>query len=750
MNSFLVFDIETDGFNSPWLPDEYANKIHCICAIDNESREYVFVDKADRSKARRALPLTGFILPFSEFVNVVGEYNAIVCHNQIQYDLPILSRLLDFDYDLAPSHISKHKLEIIDTLIDSRWLWPDRPLPPGCPTSIPNPVTGKSDKIGPHGLAAWAYRTGGTKPVVHDWRNQPIEVYLERCMEDARNNKLVFKALIEEMARWYRIPGTLNILKQVRDTARKPIYIEHVFAHIMQQQAMTGYPFNIQKAEALYDRIMADMAVLEAKIEPQLPEVTIPISRLKSEWKSPAKPFKGDGTPSANMQKWLIKHNARLFLNDVNNYQVEAYGNIYNLPLPEYLKTTEPLKLSNSTGIKEFLMRDLGWEPTLWNHKTGPDGRPERDPVTRQLITTTPKIKDGATGQICENLLALDSPLAKDIVLYNTMKHRRNMIKSISNDETGFLNHPRLVWDGRLPGEANTIGAGTCRVTHRVIANIPKADEKVAYGAEMRDLFYAPDGWYNVGWDAQAIEARLEGSEAFEFDHGEYAEELLTTDVHQTNADKFGVTRNKAKSVKYGLAYGAQKKKIANMLCLTEDQAEVLLQQWWEKHWATKMAIEKHKEVWEKRGKKCIVGVDGRPLWVRAEHSIFNMRLQNAGAMVMKLAACLLYKKTVNSRKTGMACKVVDYHDEAGWLVKKELVTWKKFDTMEEAKAHEADGINGKTGSKAIEKNGKFYVAFCDIGRLGIECIAEAGKMLGIKVALTGCYQVGTSWKSVH
>lgn len=747
-NSFLVYDIETPGLNEIWNPNDYAQSIHCICAIDNNDQESIFVDKKYKKTIKRIYAEAN-VYEFDNFLTIVEDYDAIVCHNQISFDLPVLSRLLGFEYDLDPSHINGHNIEIIDTLIDSRWLWPDRPLPNGCPSSIFNPVTNRKDKVGPHGLAAWAYRTGGSKPVIHDWRNQPIEVYVERCVEDARNNKMVFEALTKEMANWYKIGGSLKTWKQVRDKAGIPIYMEHLFAHIMEQQAKSGYPFNIKKAEILYDRIMEDMKVMEAKIEPQLPEVSIPASRLKSDWKSPSKPFNGDGKPSANMEKWLVKHNAELFLSDTNQYRVRAYGKEYSLPLPTYLKTTEPLKLKNSAGIKEFLMRDLAWVPTIWNVKKGPDGRPERDPVTRQLINTTPKIKDAATGQICENLLELDSPLAKDIVLYNTMKHRRNMIKSVSNEETGFLNHARLAYDGRLPGEANTIGAGTCRVTHRVIANIPKSDENVVYGHEMRDLFYAPDGWYNVGWDAQAIEARLEGSEAFPYDHGEYAEELLTTDVHQTNADKFGITRNKAKSVKYGLAYGAQKKKVASMLNITEDQAEIILEQWWDKHWATKMAIDHHKKIWEKNGKKCIVGIDGRPLWARAEHSIFNLRLQNAGAMVMKLSACLMYNKTVGIRPH-KAYKVVDYHDEAGWLVMKDLVKWKKFATKEEAKAHEADGANGKAGSKAIEKNGMYYVAFCDIGRLGVECINEAGKLLDIKVGLTGCYQVGKSWADVH
>jgi hypothetical protein len=751
MNPFLVMDLEADGLNEPWKPEEYANKIHCICAIDQDDNEFIMVEKEHAKYIKRLYP-QAVIAPLKYIKKLITQYKALVCHNIINYDLPVLSRLIGFEYDLSPSHIGGHELEIIDSLIDSRWLWPDRPLPAGCPASIDNPVTGKSDKVGPHGLAAWSYRTGGTKPVVHDWRNQPIEVYVERCMEDARNNKLVFAALIKEMADWYKVPGKVSNWKAVRDKARMPIWIEHLFSHIMHQQAMTGYPFNSDKAEALYERLMSDMAVLEAKIEPSLPELPIPKSRLKKDWKTPANLFKGDATPTVNFEKWLIKHNAKLIqpAGDSGKFTVEAYGKVYDLPLPEYIRTTEPLRLANSAGIKKYLMDYHSWRPLFWNYKKDQWNKPIRDEITKELIPTTPKMKDAATGMICPNLLELDAPLAKDIILYNTLKHRRNMLKSISNEETGFLNHPRLAYDGRLPGEGNTIGAATCRVTHRVIANIPKADEKVVYGAEMRDLFYAPDGWYVVGWDAQAIEARLDGAEAFEFDNGEYANVLLNEDIHQLRADKFKVTRNKAKSIGYMLLYGGGVGKVATMLDCNKAQAEVFLEQWWSEAWASRMAIDKHIEVWEKLGGSKIVGVDGRPLGIRKKHSVFNTRLQNAGTTVMKLSGCLLYDKTLEYRKAGTGCKVIDYHDEAGWLVRKDLVKWKVFGTAEEAKEHQADGANGKTGSKAIEKNGKFYVAFCDIGRLGVECITEAGKMLDIKVTLTGAYQVGKSWKDTH
>lgn len=757
----LVYDCEADGLYDPWLKDRLT-KLHCICATDHSGHIYIYVDDDRRPLVEmwleREEPYKDCTLgKLEDFPALVAEYDALVAHNQIHYDLPVLKEFLEVDYDFSPMQFNGKKIHLIDTLVESRMNHPDRPLASGCPTHVDNPVTGKKDKIGPHGLMGWAYRTGGTKPVVHDWRNQHITTYVDRCVEDVKNNLLTFDALTEEFGRWYKTGTTPGSWANARFKNPLPWKIEHVFSHIMFKQAQTGVAFNSEWAQECLDKLYPWMKELEDKWEPKLPETPIPISILKRDYKLPGRHLKRDGTPTSICQRFLDKWNATYErIGDSYEPVYIVDGKRFEPPYSEeYVTTTQPLRLSNSDGIKQYLLK-LGWSPMHWNYQRDPaTGRPMRD-SNRQLIPTTPRIKDAASGNICDNLLAMENEFAKDYVLYCTLKHRRQTILSPGASSKGLMNHPRLEHDGRLPAEGNPCGASTLRVTHRTVANVPKAEEKVIFGKEMRMLYYAgSESTYLLGYDASGIEARLDGHEAFEFDKGAYAHELLSSDVHQANTDAINslpfmqgkeITRSQSKGIKYGLSYGAQAGKVAQMLNIDIEDAKGVVERYWEQNWATKMAIEKFTKEWERNGKKCISSCAGNPLWVRAQHSIFNTRLQNAGAIAMKLAACLTYNWNKEEIEAGKASQIIHYHDEINWEVDKSLVKWRRVDSEEEAAKLMKDQYFGKV----VKTNGKLFVPYSIIGERGIKSIEEAGKLLSIKVPLTGEYMVGRDWSEIH
>ncbi len=68
-------------------------------------------------------------------------------------------------------------------------------------------------------------------------------------------------------------------------------------------------------------------------------------------------------------------------------------------------------------------------------------------------------------------------------------------------------------------------------------------------------MFHCDDPDYNfIGIDADGLESRVEAHYCYPFKGGkEYAYELLDGDVHQNLADKIGIDRKTAKSVKYGV-----------------------------------------------------------------------------------------------------------------------------------------------------------------------------------------------------
>ena len=77
-----------------------------------------------------------------------------------------------------------------------------------------------------------------------------------------------------------------------------------------------------------------------------------------------------------------------------------------------------------------------------------------------------------------------------------------------------------------------------------------------------RELFTATPGQVLVGADLAGVELRMLAHYLHRHDEGRYAHILLTGDIHQTNADKIGISRKLVKTVTYAFLYGAGDVKI--------------------------------------------------------------------------------------------------------------------------------------------------------------------------------------------
>lgn len=177
----LLFDMEANG-----LLDE-VTQVHCCVAKELVSgRTLKFFNPIDGlvpNDEEDEYPLAYMKPTFALATTIIG-------HNIVKYDNELLRRFFHLDYMLE-------KVNIIDTLIWSQTLNPDRRLPRGCPTVLYNPVTGKNDKVGPHSVAAWGYRVGVKKPEHHDWRDFSPAM-LNRCVGDVKVQELIFQALLKE------------------------------------------------------------------------------------------------------------------------------------------------------------------------------------------------------------------------------------------------------------------------------------------------------------------------------------------------------------------------------------------------------------------------------------------------------------------------------------------------------------------------------------------------------------------------
>ena len=88
--------------------------------------------------------------------------------------------------------------------------------------------------------------------------------------------------------------------------------------------------------------------------------------------------------------------------------------------------------------------------------------------------------------------------------------------------------------------------------THRCATLTPQpcsspSDERV------RRLFLPTPGQVMVGADLSGVELRMLAHYLARYDDGRYADILLNGDIHQTNADKIGISRKLVKNVTYAV-----------------------------------------------------------------------------------------------------------------------------------------------------------------------------------------------------
>ena len=175
----ILFDIEANGLL------DTVSRVHCIVGKDLKTGEVIrLFEPVDGINSIS----TDLYLNKSTVSSYFERATTIIGHHIIGYDNDILSRF--FDVDVSEKNI-------IDTLVWSQTLNPDRKLPTGCPTSIKNPITGRLDKITPHSVAAWGYRVARSKPCHYDWENFSPEM-LYRCEEDVGIQELIFDELLRE------------------------------------------------------------------------------------------------------------------------------------------------------------------------------------------------------------------------------------------------------------------------------------------------------------------------------------------------------------------------------------------------------------------------------------------------------------------------------------------------------------------------------------------------------------------------
>jgi DNA polymerase I-like protein with 3'-5' exonuclease and polymerase domains len=294
-------------------------------------------------------------------------------------------------------------------------------------------------------------------------------------------------------------------------------------------------------------------------------------------------------------------------------------------------------------------------------------------------------------------LEGLDFPEAKAIAEYLMLQKRIAQIDSWIE---------AIQADGRVHGKVITNGAVTGRMTHHSpnMAQVPNSS--AIYGLECRDLWTVEKGCKLVGIDASGLELRML---AHYMNDDEYTNEVVSGDIHTANQNAAGLeTRNQAKTFIYAFLYGAGPAKIGSVVGGTSKEGQKLITNFLRNTPKLQRLRERVSEAFTARG--VLLGLDGRKLLVRSEHSALNTLLQGAGAIAMKQALVLLYKDLTN-RKIPFKL-VANVHDE--WQI--------------------------EVPEKYAEQ----------VGKSGVTAITDAGVEFKMNCPLTGEYKIGDTWKQTH
>lgn len=169
----IIWDVEANGLL------DTVSEVYCI------SYKYY--------KDTKVNTLQGNQLSYENIYNaLVAPGLPLVGHYILNYDLPLLKRFYNLDI------VELLGLDnIIDTLVMSQCLFPDRPVPKSCPVSIFNPIENRSKKVTSHSLEAWGYRVSHNKVKIDNWSDFSDDI-IKRCEEDVLLNEKVFTYLLKE------------------------------------------------------------------------------------------------------------------------------------------------------------------------------------------------------------------------------------------------------------------------------------------------------------------------------------------------------------------------------------------------------------------------------------------------------------------------------------------------------------------------------------------------------------------------
>lgn len=671
----LVTDIETDNL----LAD--VTTFHCAWTYDRVTAEwkgYRPDDFADYLKDIEAKAADGYLIAF---------------HNGIGYDWRALDKLKRAKFG---KRLNLNKKQVFDTLVAARLVFSNIK-----DSDFARARTGKLEGklIGSHSLKAWGQRLGILKGSIAGAADEVWHTFTEEMFTYCHQDVVVTNALIDAILqdKWY-FGDPLEIGVALR--------LEHDAQWTVTNIMTNGFPFNTEKAERLYQTLLVKRAELLHVLTETFGAWYTPDTKTSDEWLINTK----TGKPVTKYPRVYIPKQGGLLL---KNGKPDTRDTFEGAPMTR-VKLVEFNPSSRAHILK--VLEDNGWVPTEYTEA----GNPKVDDEVLEFV----KVKD-PKAQACIELI-------REFLMV------QKRISQLAEGDQAWLKH--VTDAGFIHGYINANGAVTGRATHSFpnMSQVPAG--KKPYGKECRGCFGAEnvigaDGkrWVQVGTDASGLELRCLGHFMSPFDSGEYSYEVVNGDVHTKNQMAAGLpTRDDAKTFIYGFLYGAGAAKLGSIVAGTAADGKRLQTEFLEKTPALKALrdavvdtlveskkydrVEKKWDVKWKR--KYIVGLDGRKVHVRSDHSALNTLLQSAGALVCK--AWIVETERVLEEDMGFA---------QGWDGDFAIMMW----------SHDELQVACRTDDIAIKVTEASKLA-----------MATVEKLFNFRTPLDVDSKIGATWKDCH
>ena len=569
----IVFDIETDGLN--------PSKIHCL-SYTSDGVEYKTLTE------------------YADMKQLLENEKGLIGHNIMRYDIPVLERILDI----------KIKSRLYDTLPMSWVMNYDR---------------------GKHGLDSFGDEFGIPKPVVTDWSEQPVEVYIHRCVEDVKINWKLWKNLLKRFMFVYKDKknldkffGYLSFKMNCANAAER-----------------VGWKIDLQLAEDSITTLKGQQA---EKVK-ELREV-MPMRKVMSVKTKPKVCLKKDGSVSTHGKRWFdLLASSGL----PSNYEGDV----------TVVKGVEDSNPNSPDQVKDWLF-GLGWEPCTYKFdKNKETGEEKKIPQVR---------KNGELTKSVE-ILIKNNPAVGVLDGLTVIQHRLGIFHGfVECEENGYVK-------AGVKGLTNTL-----RFKHvKPLVNLPGVDKP--WGKEIRGCLTAPEGYTLCGADMTSLEDTTKRHYMKPYDP-DYVEEMSKKgfdphldlakhagsvtqeqiDKHNSGEVSLKSLRKNYKVVNYSATYGVGAAKLSRETGMSVGEASALLDAYWERNWAVKQFAEDQK----------IKKINGE-MWVQNPVSKFwhNLRYEkDAFSTINQSTGAYCFDKWVALYRTKRGNIIGQFHDESINLVK--------------------------------------------------------------------------------